>query len=461
MRRSKADLRERVNGNLDVSVRARRADVARGPGVRPALSAARRGGRVAAAGARRRRCRAPTSACRGMVLVMLALLISGGRRLRHLRYLDGDPLVLRLCGLTRLPTAAHGRPVAGAFRARHLPRLHALNAARRRPRDPPHRRAAADDRRRRLGRVDGPAGAVGAARLQSASSQGAELLSDHGLRGAERAGAARAESAGQRARRQSGAAVSAGRCSRSSRRRSATATPANSAWMAPFSAATCSRCSTGRAPSTRSRCPSIRGWGSRSQVRQTRVWTRVTATVSCAEHAIDVAPWERHLRVVVYRTPRAARDGEELPARSLRPDDGHYEYTAVATNKTLGGAALWAFMCGRGTHEQVYGELKSGFAFACVPTMRYAANSAWQILSVLAFNLVPRLPTRDDRRAAPATRKRRTRLRLRDDPHAPLPLLRARRRPRCIPDGYATLDVGPAPAVVDRFKRLDRLLKAA
>jgi len=28
-------------------------------------------------------------------------------------------------------------------------------------------------------------------------------------------------------------------------------------------------------------------------------------------------------------------------------------------------------------------------------------------------------------------------------------------------DGYATLDVGPAPAVVDRFKRLDRLSKAA
>jgi hypothetical protein len=29
------------------------------------------------------------------------------------------------------------------------------------------------------------------------------------------------------------------------------------------------------------------------------------------------------------------------------------------------------------------------------------------------------------------------------------------------PDGYATLDVGPAPAVVDRLKRLDRLPKAA
>ena len=29
------------------------------------------------------------------------------------------------------------------------------------------------------------------------------------------------------------------------------------------------------------------------------------------------------------------------------------------------------------------------------------------------------------------------------------------------PDGYATLDVGGAPAVADRFKRLDRQLKAA
>jgi hypothetical protein len=28
------------------------------------------------------------------------------------------------------------------------------------------------------------------------------------------------------------------------------------------------------------------------------------------------------------------------------------------------------------------------------------------------------------------------------------------------PDGYATLDVGPTPAVADRFKRLDRLLAA-
>src|SRR5205823_6224039 len=58
----------------------------------------------------------------GIVLVVLALLLSGGRRLRHLQYLDGDPLVERFCGLTRLPTARTVGRWLGAFRARHLPR---------------------------------------------------------------------------------------------------------------------------------------------------------------------------------------------------------------------------------------------------------------------------------------------------------------------------------------------------
>jgi len=200
--------------------------------------------------------------------------------------------------------------------------------------------------------------------------------------------------------------------------------------------------------------------GLKPRVQQTRVWTRVTATVSCAEHTLDVAPWERQLRVVVYRTQVQHVTKKNFQLDLFDPDDGHYEYSAVTTNKTLGGAALWAFMCGRGTHEQVYGELKSGFAFACIPTMRYAANSAWQILSVLAFNLVRgfQLATTAERR--PATRKRRTVFAF-ETIHTLRYLCFARAGVLLYPDGYATLDVGPAPAVADRFKRLDRLLKAA
>jgi len=41
----------------------------------------------------------------------------------------------------------------------------------------------------------------------------------------------------------------------------------------------------------------------------------------------------------------------------------------------------------RGTHEKVYGELKSGFACDCVPTQQFEANSAWQVMRIMAFNL--------------------------------------------------------------------------
>src|SRR5439155_3298872 len=38
-------------------------------------------------------------------LVLLALFYVGARRVEHLKYLVGDPLVGRFCGLARLPTA--------------------------------------------------------------------------------------------------------------------------------------------------------------------------------------------------------------------------------------------------------------------------------------------------------------------------------------------------------------------
>ena len=90
------------------------------------------------------------------------------------------------------------------------------------------------------------------------------------------------------------------------------------------------------------------------------------------------------------------------------PDDGHYEYSAVASNKTLPGRALWKFMNGRGTHEKVYGELKSGFAFAAVPTQNDHANSAWQILNLMAFNISWAMQTTVDSTTRQRTQKRRS-----------------------------------------------------
>ena len=77
------------------------------------------------------------------------------------------------------------------------------------------------------------------------------------------------------------------------------------------------------------------------------------------------------------------------------PSDCHYECSAVC-------------------HEQGdarEGVCGAGFAFDCIPTRRYAANSAWQLLRVLAFNLMRgfQMVTTAERRGA--KRKRRSRFR--------------------------------------------------
>src|SRR6266446_5742865 len=41
--------------------------------------------------------------CTHLVLLVIALLVVGARRLQHLRYVAGDPLFARLCGLARIP----------------------------------------------------------------------------------------------------------------------------------------------------------------------------------------------------------------------------------------------------------------------------------------------------------------------------------------------------------------------
>ena len=68
------------------------------------------------------------------------------------------------------------------------------------------------------------------------------------------------------------------------------------------------------------------------------------------------------------------------------PDDGYFEYSAVATNLSLTPQMLWYFAAGRGA--KTFAELKGEFALDVVPTNHYGANSAWLQLSILAHNLM-------------------------------------------------------------------------
>lgn len=116
-------------------------------------------------------------------------------------------------------------------------------------------------------------------------------------------------------------------------------------------------------------------------------------------------------------------------------------------------------MNARGTHEGVYGELKSGYAFDCIPTHRYEANSVWQVLSIMAFNLMRGLQAHSTASARALNRKRRSL-------HCfeLIQILRYRWINRAglvvQPGGKATLDIGDNSMVRERFEIISRALAA-
>ena len=117
-------------------------------------------------------------------------------------------------------------------------------------------------------------------------------------------------------------------------------------------------------------------------------WQPVAPGVTGYETELPVPQWNLRLRVMLFRKHVRHQTRRNFQLDLFTPDDGHDEYSAVATNMPLGLAALWAFACGRGAQEKTFAELTGEFALDVVPTNHYAANSAWQQLSVLAHNLM-------------------------------------------------------------------------
>ena len=189
-------------------------------------------------------------------------------------------------------------------------------------------------------------------------------------------------------------------------------------------------------------------------------WSRVGDRVECFELRKHIAQWGRTERIVMYRRRVHHRTEKNFQLDLFDPDDGYYEYSAVATNKAVTGRTLWYFMCGRGTHEKVYGELKNGFAFDCVPSQRFEANSAWQVVSVIVFNLTRGFQALTTAPVQAANRKRRTLSRFE---HIQTLRYRFLNRAGLLirPNGRPTLDVGDNPLVRERFESIDTALAIA
>ena len=76
-------------------------------------------------------------------------------------------------------------------------------------------------------------------------------------------------------------------------------------------------------------------------------WLPVAPNVTGFFHDLYIPQWNLHLRVMIYRKHVGHESPKNFQLDLFTPDDGHFEYAAVATNLALDLPALYAFICGR------------------------------------------------------------------------------------------------------------------
>ncbi len=197
-----------------------------------------------------------------------------------------------------------------------------------------------------------------------------------------------------------------------------------------------------------------------AEIRQRPTWTRVTPDVSGFALPEAISPWGFPIAVTIYRKKVRHRTAKNFQLDLFNPNDGYYEYSAVASNLSLTIRNLWHFMAGRGNHEKTIGHLKGGLAFHTVPTNGYAANSAWQQLVALAHNLLTNFQI--DTGAPERTRSRK---------HTVLHLLQTVQTLRfevfhraailVRPNGATRLRLSNNAATRQRFSRIEKALARA
>ena len=195
-------------------------------------------------------------------------------------------------------------------------------------------------------------------------------------------------------------------------------------------------------------------------IRERQRWHVLTQGMGYFELSLNIAAWEKTLRVVVYRKPVHHETKKNYQLDLFDPDDGYFEYSAVSTNLTLSAGALWDFMAGRGAQEKTFAELKGEWALDVVPTHHYGANSAWQQISILGHNLLRNFQLQTLATQKPRSPKRTFRFFLQSLKTIRFKLIH---QPARIvnPQGYSVLRFSVAQPVQQLIEMIDQKLKSA
>jgi hypothetical protein len=386
VRRRKVDLSRRVNGPLQLEFTAER--LTSFAGLELLARYLQRIGFNRRLAQRLKGASLPTDfGIVAMVRVLLVLVILGGRRVRHIGFLEGDPLVHRFCGLQQLPTARTVGRWMTWFDARTVQRIADLNA------DLVAEQIAAMPLRTLTIDVDGTVVSTGLTAERAFRGYNPHHrkvpsyfpilahLGDTGhiLRVKNRSGNVHDGASSITFLREVFAQVDT---------TSGKGYQLNLRMDGAFFSQKVLRLLDAKSAGYAIKVPFWKWLPLREHIRQRKRWKSIAEGVDGFEKVLVIEQWGVTLRVAIYRKRVNHRTRKNYQLDLFDPDNGTYEYSAVATNLEYSIRDLWHFMCGRGAQEKAIAELKSGFSFDTVPTANYAANSVWQQISILAYNVM-------------------------------------------------------------------------
>lgn len=124
-------------------------------------------------------------------------------------------------------------------------------------------------------------------------------------------------------------------------------------------------------------------------IAEHRRWRRMDSKTSYFYKSMKLDRWESERLFLFVRVAVPKREKvKEVQLDLFSPDDIDYRYSAICTNMKLKAKNLLRFMSGRSAQENAIGELKTNFGFDVIPSDSYRANSAYQQLSMLSYNLM-------------------------------------------------------------------------
>ena len=147
----------------------------------------------------------------------------------------------------------------------------------------------------------------------------------------------------------------------------------------------------------------------KGMIEQRKRWSRIPGgerEQSAFERKWKPKSWDRKARFLFVRTETPTQRKGPLQLDLFEPVEFGYDYKCVITNKTCSIKSAVAFLEGRGSQEDVFGELKSQGSLAYVPCRRQAANQSYMLCSIMAHNLCRELQMSTWERLRDTTEKR-------------------------------------------------------